>query len=57
MDRRRFTERTRPDRVVSVSRRPGRPKLSRVDRSEIARLTAEVERLSVTIVEQAVELA
>lgn len=37
--------------------RPGRPKQSRVVQSEIAGLTAEVARLSATIVEQAVELA
>ena len=37
--------------------RPGRPKQSRVERGEVARLTAEVVRLSATIVEQAIELA
>ena len=37
--------------------RPGRPKQSRVEQTEIATLTAEVERLAATIVEQAVELA
>ena len=40
-----------------TSSRPGRPKKSRVELSEIARLTAETERLSATIVEQAIELA
>lgn len=37
--------------------RPGRPKQSRAEAGEIAKLTAEVERLSATVVEQAVELA
>lgn len=37
--------------------RPGRPKQSRAESSEIAKLTAEVTRLQDTIVEQAVELA
>ena len=37
--------------------RPGRPKLDRAEQTEIARLTAEVGRLSATIVEQAIELA
>ena len=37
--------------------RPGRPKQSRVEQSEIAKLTAEVARLQDTIVEQAIELA
>lgn len=37
--------------------RPGRPKQSRAETSEIAKLTAEVTRLQDTIVEQAVELA
>lgn len=40
-----------------ASSRPGRPKRDRVEESEIARLRAEIERLSATIVEQAVELA
>jgi len=37
--------------------RPGRPKQSRSERTEIAKLTAEVTRLQDTIVEQAIELA
>ena len=37
--------------------RPGRAKGSRMEQSESARLTAEVQRLSATIVEQAIELA
>jgi transposase-like protein len=37
--------------------RPGRPKQSRVEASEIATLRAEVTRLQDTIVEQAIELA
>ena len=37
--------------------RPGRPHKSRAEQNEIARLNAEVERLSATIVEQAIELA
>ncbi|MGH9259466.1 MAG: helix-turn-helix domain-containing protein [Acidimicrobiales bacterium] len=37
--------------------RPGRPKQSRVEASEIAKLRAEVTRLQDTIVEQAIELA
>ncbi len=37
--------------------RPGRAKRDRVEECEIARLRAEIERLSATIVEQAVELA
>src|SRR4051812_35687144 len=37
--------------------RPGRPKQNRAEQSEMARLSAEVERLSATIVEQAIELA
>ena len=36
---------------------PGRPKQSRAERTEIAKLTAEVTRLQDTIVEQAIELA
>ncbi len=37
--------------------RPGRPKQSRSEQTEIAKLTAEVTRLQDTIVEQAIELA
>ena len=37
--------------------RPGRPKQSRAEATELARTRAEVVRLSATIVEQAVELA
>src|SRR5215218_5602611 len=37
--------------------RPGRPKASRAEASEVARLTAEVARLSATLLEQAIELA
>jgi len=37
--------------------RPGRPKQSRVEANEIAKLTAEITRLQDTIVEQAIELA
>ena len=37
--------------------RPGGPKLDRVEQTELARSRAEIERLSGTIVEQAVELA
>ena len=37
--------------------RPGRPKQSRAEASEIAKLRAEVTRLQDTIVEQAIELA
>ena len=37
--------------------RPGRPKQSRVEQGEIAKLSAEVERLTGTVVEQAIELA
>ncbi len=37
--------------------RPGRPKQSRAESSEIAKLTAEITRLQDTIVEQAIELA
>jgi len=37
--------------------RPGRPKADRAERSELARLRADNERLTATIVEQAVELA
>lgn len=37
--------------------RPGRPKANRAEQTEIARLAAEVTRLSATVVEQAVELA
>ena len=40
-----------------TSSRPGRPKRNRVEESEIARLRAETQRLSATIVEQAVEPA
>ena len=43
--------------IAALSSRPGRPKKSRVVQSEIARLTAETQRLSATIVEQAIELA
>jgi transposase-like protein len=37
--------------------RPGRPKQSRAEQSELAELRVEVSRLSGVIVEQAVELA
>ncbi|HET6753126.1 MAG TPA: helix-turn-helix domain-containing protein [Jiangellaceae bacterium] len=37
--------------------RPGRPKANRAEASELAGLQAEVERLSATIVEQAIGLA
>ena len=37
--------------------RPGRPKQSRAEVTELAGLRAEVARLSATIVEQAIELA
>src|SRR3954452_18122935 len=37
--------------------RPGRPKQSRAEATEIAKLSAEVTRLQATIVEQAIELA
>lgn len=37
--------------------RPGRPKQSRAEQGEIAKLAAEVERLTATVVEQAIELA
>jgi transposase len=37
--------------------RPGHPKQSRAEASEIAALNAEVTRLSATILEQAIELA
>ena len=40
-----------------TSSRPGRPRRDRVEESEIARLRAETQRLSATIVEQAVEPA
>ena len=37
--------------------RPGRPKASRAEASELAGLRSEVTRLPATIVEQAIELA
>lgn len=37
--------------------RPGRPKANRAEASELAGLRAEVDRLSATVVEQAIELA
>src|SRR5215207_8440690 len=37
--------------------RPGRPKADRAELSELARLRADNERLTATIVEQAIELA
>ena len=37
--------------------RPGRPRADRAEQSENLRLRAEIERLSATIVEQAIELA
>ena len=39
------------------SSRPGRPKVSRVEATELAGLRSEVGRLSATIVEQAIEPA
>ena len=39
------------------SSRPGRPKQSRAEATELAQLRAEVARLSSVIVEQAIELA
>ena len=43
--------------IAALQARPGRAKQDRAERSEVARLTAEVERLSSVIVEQAIELA
>lgn len=60
-------DRTTITRIRSVARdgaisalqasKPGRAKQSKQERSEIARLEAEVDRLQSTIVEQAVELS
>ena len=43
--------------VAALSARPGQRKIDRVEQSEIARLQHEIDRLTTTIVEQAVELA
>jgi transposase-like protein len=43
--------------IAALQSRPGRPKQNRAELSELARLKAEVERLSAVIVEQAIELA
>ena len=43
--------------IAALQSRPGRPKQSRAELSELARLRAEVARLSSVIVEQAIELA
>ncbi len=43
--------------IAALQGRPGRPKANRAELSELARLRAEVERLSSVIVEQAIELA
>lgn len=43
--------------IAALQGRPGRPKQNRAELSEVARLKAEVERLSAVIVEQAIELA
>lgn len=43
--------------ITALTARPGRPKQSREEVSELAGLRVEVARLSATIVEQAIELA
>lgn len=43
--------------ITALTARPGRPKQSREEASELAGLRVEVTRLSATIVEQAIELA
>jgi transposase len=43
--------------IAALQSRPGRPKQSRAETTELAQLRAEVARLSSVIVEQAIELA
>ena len=43
--------------IAALSARPGRPRQSTAERGEVAELRAEVQRLSATVVEQAIELA
>jgi transposase-like protein len=43
--------------IAALQARPGRARQNRAELSEVARLKAEVERLSSVIVEQAIELA
>ena len=43
--------------ITALSARPGRPKASKAERTEVASLRAEVDRLQTTVIEQTIELA
>jgi transposase-like protein len=43
--------------ITALSAKPGRPKASKAERTEVAALRAEVDRLQTTVIEQAIELA
>lgn len=43
--------------ITALSAKPGRPKASKAERTEVAELRAEVDRLQTTVIEQAIELA
>ena len=43
--------------IAALSAKPGRPKRSKAERTELAALRAEVDRLQQTVIEQAIELA
>ena len=43
--------------LAALSAKPGRPKASKAERTEVAALRAEVNRLQETVIEQAIELA
>jgi transposase len=43
--------------LAALSAKPGRPKQSTAERTELAELRAEVQRLQLTVIEQAIELA
>lgn len=43
--------------IAALSAKPGRPKASKAERTEVAVLRAEIDRLQTTVIEQAIELA
>jgi transposase len=43
--------------IAGLSARPGRPKVSSAEASELAKLRAEVDRLGGVVIDQAIELA
>ena len=43
--------------IAALSAKPGRSKASKAERTEVAALRAEIDRLQTTVIEQAIELA